>query len=101
MSQTHQEANPSHIKKESGSCLSGIGSPFRPLAKELIRCGLLAYGAISSTLCSVGKQFSDLVEEAKSEVEPSTSPHQASHKKQESGVEVTVGDSHTKKHKKP
>ena len=100
MSQTHQEVHPPD-NKESSNTLSGLGSPFRPLAKELIRCGLLAYGTISSTLGSMGKQFSELVEEAKSEAGSSASTHQASRKKSEGGAAETGNDSHSRKHKKP
>jgi uncharacterized protein DUF5132 len=48
--------------------LSGITSALRPMAKELIKGGLLAMDAISEYLAETGEQVKDLVAEAKAEL---------------------------------
>ena len=57
---------------------SGIREAMRPLAKELIKSGLLAFDTISEFVAETGERFKDLVAEAKSEmkVEEQTSTHE-------------------------
>ena len=50
------------------SLLSGIGGVLRPLAKEVLKGGIVAYTAISEMVSETGEQFSDIVAEAKSEI---------------------------------
>jgi hypothetical protein len=48
--------------------LSGIGGVVRPLAKEILKGGMVAYTAVSEMVSETGEQFSDIVAEAKSEI---------------------------------
>ena len=48
--------------------LSGIGGVIRPLAKEVLKGGIVAYTAVSEMVAETGEQFSDIVAEAKSEI---------------------------------
>lgn len=50
------------------SILSGIGSVIRPLAKEVMKGGIVAYTAVSEMVAETGESFSDIVAEAKSEI---------------------------------
>lgn len=50
------------------SILSGIGGVLRPLAKEVLKGGIVAYTAVSEMVAETGEQFSDIVAEAKSEI---------------------------------
>lgn len=50
------------------SVISGIGSALRPLAKEIIKGGIVAYTAVSEMVSETGEQFSDIVAEAKTEI---------------------------------
>ena len=52
------------------SIISGVGQILRPVAKGIIKGGILTYNAVSDTVCGTGNQFSDLVEEAKAELKP-------------------------------
>lgn len=52
------------------SILSGIGGVIRPLAKEVMKGGIVAYNAVSEMVAETGEQFSDIVAEAKSEITP-------------------------------
>jgi len=49
--------------------VSGIGSVFRPIAKELIKGGIVVAGAVSEFVSEAGEQFKDLLAEAKAEME--------------------------------
>ena len=49
--------------------VSGIGSVFRPIAKELIKGGIVVAGAVSEFVAEAGEQFKDLLAEAKAEME--------------------------------
>jgi len=55
------------------SLISGIGSVARPVAKEAIKGGIVAFTAASGMLAEASEQCSDLVAEAKSEAEQSKS----------------------------
>ena len=48
---------------------AGIGSIFRPIAKELIKGGIVVAGTVSEFASETGEKFKDLLAEAKSEVE--------------------------------
>ena len=50
---------------------SGIGSIFRPLAKELIKGGIVVADSVSEFASETGEKFKDLLAEAKSELEQS------------------------------
>lgn len=59
--------------------VSGIASALRPLAKEVIKGGLVVYNAVSGLVAETGEQFSDLVAEAKAELnKPAASDNGAS-----------------------
>ena len=49
--------------------VSGIGSIIRPIAKELIKGGIVLADAVSEFASETGEQFKDLLAEAKSEME--------------------------------
>ena len=51
--------------------VSGIGSIFRPIAKELIKGGIVVADTVSEFASETGEQFKDLLAEAKSELENS------------------------------
>jgi ribosomal protein S19E (S16A) len=51
--------------------VSGIGSIFRPIAKELIKGGIVVADSVSEFASETGEQFKDLLAEAKSELEKS------------------------------
>jgi hypothetical protein len=48
---------------------SGIEAIFRPIAKELIKGGIVVGDAVSEFASETGEKFKDLLAEAKSEVE--------------------------------
>ena len=50
------------------SLASGIGSVARPVAKEAIKGGMVAFKAVSGMVAEASEQCSDLVAEAKAEV---------------------------------
>jgi ribosomal protein S19E (S16A) len=64
-----------HVVNERRSAVerivSGIGSIFRPIAKELIKGGIVVADAVSEFASEAGEQFKDLLAEAKSELEKS------------------------------
>jgi ribosomal protein S19E (S16A) len=49
--------------------VSGIGSIFRPIAKELIKGGIVLADSASEFASETGEKFKDLLAEAKSELE--------------------------------
>ena len=49
--------------------VSGIGSIIRPIAKELIKGGIVLADAVSEFASETGEQFKDLLAEAKAELE--------------------------------
>lgn len=57
--------------------ISGIGAIFRPIAKELIKGGIVLADAVSEYASETGEQFKDLVAEAKAELEKSKGHQQA------------------------
>ncbi|GJL70441.1 MAG: hypothetical protein NPIRA06_30760 [Nitrospirales bacterium] len=50
------------------SLLSGIGGAFRPLIKEVLKGGIVAYATVSEMVAETGEQFNDIVAEAKGEI---------------------------------
>jgi Protein of unknown function (DUF5132) len=64
--------------------VSGIGSIFRPIAKELIKGGIVVADTVSEFASETGEQFKDLLAEAKSESEKSQNQGQET-KKTEGG----------------
>ena len=50
------------------SLISGIGGMLRPLAKEVLKGGIVAYTAVSEMVAETGEQFNDIVAEAKAEI---------------------------------
>ncbi|MCA9497655.1 MAG: DUF5132 domain-containing protein [Nitrospira sp.] len=50
------------------SLISGIGGILRPLGKEVLKGGIVAYTAVSEMIAETGEQFNDIVAEAKSEI---------------------------------
>jgi hypothetical protein len=48
--------------------VSGIGSIFRPIVKELIKGGIVVADAVSELASEAGEQFKDLLAEAKAEL---------------------------------
>lgn len=49
--------------------VSGIGSIFRPIAKELIKGGIVLADTVSEFASETGEQFKDLLAEAKAELQ--------------------------------
>jgi uncharacterized protein (DUF697 family) len=80
--------------------VSGIGAIFRPIAKELIKGGIVVADAVSEFASETGEQFKDLLAEAKAELEKpqnqgqetDESESKASHK----GRSTRTGGSHVK-----
>jgi uncharacterized protein DUF5132 len=60
--------------------VSGIGSIFRPIAKELIKGGIVVADAVSEFASETGEQFKDLLAEAKAELEKSKNQGQETDK---------------------
>ena len=56
--------------------LSGLGSIIRPIAKELIKGGIVVADALSEFASETGEQFKDLLAEAKAELENPESQEQ-------------------------
>lgn len=50
------------------SVLSGIGEAVRPLVKEVLKGGIVAYTAVSEMVSETGEQFNDIVAEARAEI---------------------------------
>lgn len=53
------------------SILCGIGQVIRPVAKAIIKGGIVTYTAVSETVSGTGSGLSDLVAEAQAELKPS------------------------------
>lgn len=51
--------------------VSGIAAAFRPIAKELIKGGIVVADSVSEFASETGEKFKDLLAEAKSELEKS------------------------------
>lgn len=49
--------------------LPAVGAALRPLAKGVIRGGVLLYDTVKETIAEVGEQVTDMVEEVRAEVE--------------------------------
>jgi hypothetical protein len=60
--------------------VSGIGSIFRPIAKELIKGGIVVADSVSEFASETGEKFKDLLAEAKSELEKSQNQGQEADK---------------------
>jgi len=60
--------------------VSGIGSIFRPIAKELIKGGIVLADNVSGLASETGEKFKDLLAEAKSELEKSKTQAQETDK---------------------
>lgn len=60
--------------------ISGIGSVLRPIAKELIKGGIVIVDAVSELASETGEQLKDLLAEAKAEMDDSKNKAQESHK---------------------
>ena len=60
--------------------VSGIGSIFRPIAKELIKGGIVLADTVSELTSETGEKFKDLLAEAKSELETSKTQAQETSK---------------------
>jgi len=59
---------------------SGVGSILRPIAKELIKGGIVLADTVSELASETGEKFKDLLAEAKSEMETSKTQAQATNK---------------------
>ena len=60
--------------------VSGIGSILRPIAKELIKGGIVLADNVSELASETGEKFKDLLAEAKSELETSKTQAQETNK---------------------
>jgi uncharacterized protein DUF5132 len=60
--------------------VSGIGSILRPIAKELIKGGIVLADNVSELASETGEKFKDLLAEAKSELETSRPEAQETNK---------------------
>ena len=60
--------------------VSGIGSIIRPIAKELIKGGIVLADSVSEFASETGEKFKDLLAEAKSEMETSKTQAQETDK---------------------
>lgn len=67
MSHPDKEDPESTGHSQAGGGPGGISGAFRPLVKELVKAGLVAYETVSEKASDFGKQLNDLVEEARSE----------------------------------
>ncbi|HEX4968768.1 MAG TPA: DUF5132 domain-containing protein [Nitrospiraceae bacterium] len=59
---------------------SGVGSILRPIAKELIKGGIVLADTVSELASETGEKFKDLLAEAKSEMETSKTEAQETDK---------------------
>lgn len=50
------------------SIITGIGQVLRPVAKGIIKGGVVTFTAVSELVSETGEQFNDLVAEAKAEL---------------------------------
>lgn len=73
MSENPQE-QPTHETSNQANAASKVSGALRPLAKEIIKGGLMTYAALCDSLSGVGKQFNELVDEAKAELAPKEPP---------------------------
>ncbi len=99
MSQPDKENPESTGNSQSGSGPGGISGAFRPLVKELVKAGLVAYETVSEKASGLGKQLNDLVEEARSEAVKPPSPESAPEEPEKKGRGSKPGkakDSHRK-----
>ncbi|WP_342348200.1 hypothetical protein [uncultured Nitrospira sp.] len=74
MSQTDKEDPESTGNSQAESGQGGISGAFRPLFKELVKAGIVAFDTVSEKTSVVAKQFNDLLEEARSEALKTPSP---------------------------
>jgi hypothetical protein len=77
MPQPDKEDPESTDNSQAGSGPGGISGAFRPLVKELVKAGLIAYETVSEKASGFGKQLNDLVEEARSETIKTPHPDSA------------------------
>jgi hypothetical protein len=87
MSEPDKDLSSTDKQKAEGG-LSGISGAIRPLVKEVVKVGLVAYETVSETASGIGKQFNELVDEARSEAEkpPSSDSAQAEDDKKGGGT---------------
>ncbi|MDT3776775.1 hypothetical protein PJI16_04275 [Nitrospira sp. MA-1] len=74
MSQPDKEDSASTDNPQSEDGSTGISGAFRPLVKELVKAGLVAFDTVSEKTSMVTKQFNELLEEARSETLKTPSP---------------------------
>ena len=86
MPQSDKDLSTTVDKKAEGEP-SGICGALRPLVKEVVKAGLVAYETVAETASGIGKQFNELVDEARSEAEkpPSSDSAQAEDEKKGAG----------------
>lgn len=86
MPEPEQDPVSTDKQKDEGG-LSGISGAIRPLVKEVVKVGLVAYETVSETASGIGKQLNELVEEARSEAEkpPPSDSGPAENKKKDAG----------------
>jgi len=68
------QKQPTQESKEQANGPSKVTEAIRPLAKEIIKGGLMTYAALSDSLSGIGKQVSELVDEAKAELSKKEPP---------------------------
>ncbi|GJL70442.1 MAG: hypothetical protein NPIRA06_30770 [Nitrospirales bacterium] len=74
MSQTDKEDSASTDNPQAENGSTGISGAFRPLVKELVKAGLVAFDTVSEKTSMVTKQFNELLDEARSETLKTPSP---------------------------
>ena len=72
--QEKPKEQPDSEPKEQANGPSKVTEAIRPLAKEIIKGGLVTYAALSDSLSGIGKQFTELVDEAKAEMSKKEPP---------------------------
>lgn len=87
MSQTEKDPSSTKGEQKDEGEPSGISGAIRPLVKEVVKVGLVAYETVAETASGIGKQLNELVEEARSEAEkpPSSDSAQAEDEKKGAG----------------
>jgi len=68
------QKQPTQESKEQTNGPCKVTEAIRPLAKEIIKGGLMTYAALSDSLSGIGKQVSELVDEAKAELSKKEPP---------------------------
>ena len=68
------QEQPAQESEDQTNSPSKVTEAIRPLAKEIIKGGLMTYAALSDSLSGIGKQVSELVDEAKAELSKKEHP---------------------------